>query len=355
MRLIKFLKKNISIDSFKISYNSRCFIVAELSGNHNGKIQNVFKAIDLVKNSGANAIKIQSYEPDTITLNVRNKHFLIDDDSIWKGKYLYDLYAQAYTPFKWHKKIFAYAKKRKITCFSSPFDTTSVDLLEKLNCPCYKIASAEITDLKLIDYVAKKKKPIIISTGVANDKDIQLAINQCIKNNNNKIILLNCISSYPAKDSEVNIKHMDHLKKFTQLVGFSDHTKDDLASIISVAKGAKLIEKHFKISEKTISTDSKFSMSYIKFKELVQKIRRLEKLIGIKNPNKKKILRNKIKTVSRSLFYLKDLKKGDIINQDNIKSIRPGTGLNPQKYFKIIGKKLKKNVKKFTPVKSRDI
>ena len=157
MKFIKFLKKDIRINNFKISKNSECFIVAELSGNHNGKIQNVFKAIDLVKKSGANAIKIQSYEPNTITLNVKNKHFLIDDDSIWKGKYLHDLYTEAHTPFKWHKEIFAYAEKKKIICFSSPFDLTAVDLLEKLKCPCYKIASAEITDLKLIDYVSKKK------------------------------------------------------------------------------------------------------------------------------------------------------------------------------------------------------
>ena len=355
MKFIKFLKKDIRINNFKISKNSECFIVAELSGNHNGKIQNVFKAIDLVKKSGANAIKIQSYEPNTITLNVKNKHFLIDDDSIWKGKYLHDLYTEAHTPFKWHKEIFAYAEKKKIICFSSPFDLTAVDLLEKLKCPCYKIASAEITDLKLIDYVSKKKKPIIISTGIADDKDIQLALKQCIKNNNYKIILLNCISSYPARDSEVNIQSIDYLKKYSPLVGFSDHTKDDLASIASVAKGAKIIEKHFMLNEKIISTDSKFSMSYNRFKDLVYKIRRLEKQMGILKPKKKKMLKNKIKTVSRSLFYVEDLKKGDLINQSNIKSVRPGVGLNPQKYFHIIGKKLKKNVKKFTPVKPHDL
>ena len=282
MNLNKEIKNNINIGNFKISQNSKCFIVAELSGNHSGKITNVFKAIDLIKRSGADAIKIQSYEPDTITLKSKNKYFYINDDSIWKGKYLYELYKSAYTPFSWHEKIFNYARKKKLLCFSSPFDKTSVDLLEKLKCPCYKIASAEISDLNLIDHVSKKKKPIIISTGIADEFDIRLAIKQCLKNNNNKIILLNCISSYPAADKELNLNYIKTLNQITPIVGFSDHSKDDKASIASVALGAKIIEKHFMINENTKSPDKEFSISSKNFEKLVIDIRRVEKMLGTK-------------------------------------------------------------------------
>ena len=348
-------RKNISntlkIGHLRISNDSKCMIIAELSGNHSRKINNVFKAIDIVKKSRADGIKIQSYEPGTITLNSKNKYFYINDKSIWKGKYLYQLYKSTYTPFAWHEKIFRYAKKKKLLCFSSPFDKSAVDLLEKCNCPCYKIASPEITDLKLIDYIAKKNKPIIISTGIADEKDIKLAINQCLKNKNSKITLLNCISSYPASDNELNLNYIKKLKKFVNIVGYSDHSKDDLACLISVALGAKIVEKHFKINDKTLTPDSSFSMAASQFKNLVIKIRRLEKMLGSEDIYKKKILKHKLKTVTRSLFFVKDLKKGDIISAENVRSVRPGSGLSPQKYFKILGKKIKKNAKKNTPVK----
>jgi pseudaminic acid synthase len=354
MNFLKKISPKIKLDRFLLNRNSKTFIVAELSGNHEGKIKNVFKAIDLIKKSGADAIKIQSYEPQTITINKKNKYFFINDKSIWKGKYLYDLYKQSFTPFSWHKKIFKYAKKKKLICFSSPFDKSSVDLLESLKCPFYKIASPEITDLKLIDYVSKKKKPIIISTGIADENDINLAINQCLKNNNKNIILLSCISSYPTDDTEVNIKNINNLKKKVPHVGFSDHTVDTLAPIIAVSMDAKIIEKHFMISDKVVSHDKKFSISYNNFKVMVENIRRTEIQKGISNPNKKKIINKKIKTISRSLFYMCDLKKGSKIKHTDIESFRPGVGLSPQNYFLLIGKKIKKNVKKHTPVKKKD-
>ena len=344
------ISNKIKIGNFVISKENSCFIVAELSGNHGGKKQNVFKAIDLISKSGANAIKLQSYEPDTITINSKKKYFYIDDKSIWKGKYLYQLYKSAYTPFSWHKEIFEYAKKKSLLIFSSPFDKSSIDMLEKLGCPCYKIASPEITDLELIDYAAKTKKPIIISTGIANINDINLAIKQCIKNNNNKIILLNCISSYPAKDYELNLKHIQKLSKITPIVGFSDHSADEIASLSSVSLGAKVIEKHFKINNTIKTPDKKFSLNSNNFFKFVQNVRRVEKMLGDINPNKKKILKGKLKTITRSLFFVKDVKKGSNLEINDVKSVRPGVGMSPQKLKQILGKKLKRNAKKNTPV-----
>ncbi len=288
MNYKNFSAKEIKIKNFSITENSKTFIVAEISANHGGDIKNIFKSISFLKKIGVNAIKIQSYEADTLTLNVRNKNFFINDKSIWKGKYLYDLYKSAQTPFSWHKEIFEYSKKKKMICFSSPFDKKSVDILEKLKCPAYKIASPEIQDLELINYVAKKKKPIIISTGIADEKDIELAIKECKKCGNNKFILLNCISSYPANKKELNLNYMNVLKKYSNLVGYSDHFIGDEASLNSVAMGAKVIEKHFIFNKMIKSPDRIFSMDSKEFKIFVNKIRELEVMLGSTSINKKK-------------------------------------------------------------------
>jgi len=346
-----YTKNFVLIKKKKISLNSKVFIIAELSGNHGMKLKNVFKAIDGAKEAGADAIKIQSYEPDTITINTKNKYFYINDQSLWKGRYLYDLYKSTFTPFSWHKKIFSYARKKGILCFSSPFDITAVDLLEKCNCPAYKIASPEIEDLELIDYISKKKKPIIISTGIATEKDIFLAIKTCLKNKNNNIILLNCISSYPAKNFELNLLYINLLKRYSKLVGYSDHCNDIQASLASVALGAKVIEKHFILNYKIKSHDKTFSIDKKDFKLFVNKIRDLELMMGSEIINKKKILKKKLKTITRSLFYLKDIKKNQKISRQDIKSVRPGLGVSPQILRKIVGKKIKFNVKKYTPIK----
>jgi pseudaminic acid synthase len=337
-----------------ISQKKKCFIVAEISANHGGKIDILKKTILKAKNIGVDAVKIQSYEADTMTLDVRNEHFLINDNSIWKGHYLYDLYKKAQTPFKWHKEIFDFAKKNNIILFSAPFDLTSLEILENLNCPFYKIASPEIEDLSLIEKVSKTRKPIIISTGIANDKMIKNAINVCLKNNNYKIVLLNCISSYPAKDKELNLNYLDHLKKFTHLVGYSDHSQSDHAILTSVAKGAKLIEKHFILNKDLNTPDKLFSYDPAQFKKLIVNIRKIEEMLGSEKIDKRKILDGKCKTITRSIFYCQNIKKGEMISDKNIKSVRPGTGLNLIYFKKIIGKKVKKNCFRGQPVRKED-
>ena len=292
-------------NNFTISNSNKCFIVAEISANHSGSLNILKKTMMAAKKAGANAVKIQTYEADTMTLKVKNKHFLINDESIWKGQQLYDLYKKAETPFKWHNEIFSFAKKNNIFCFSAPFDLTAVDLLEKLNCPIYKIASPEIEDLQLIEKIAKTKKPIIISTGIASEDDIKRAIKICIKSNNFNIVLLNCISSYPAKKFELNLKYIDVLKKYCPIVGYSDHSDSDLASIISVANGAKVIEKHFILNKKIKSPDSPFSHDPIQLKNLVNKIRDVEIMLGSKKIDKKKNYKKKIKNCFSVNFLFK--------------------------------------------------
>jgi len=342
-------------NNFTIANSSKCFIVAEISANHSGSLNILKKTMIAAKKAGANAVKIQTYEADTMTLKVKNKYFLIDDKSIWKGQQLYDLYKKAETPFKWHKEIFSFAKKNNIFCFSAPFDLTAVDLLEKLNCPIYKVASPEIEDLELIEKIAKTKKPLIVSTGIANDNDIIRVIEICKKSNNYNVILLNCISSYPAKKTELNLKYINVLKKYCPIVGYSDHSDSDLASIISVANGAKVIEKHFILNKRIKSPDSSFSYDPVKFKNLVNKIRDVEVMLGSEKINKKKNLKDKLKTVSRSIFYSRNILKGDKISLSNIKSVRPGTGLNLKYFKKIIGKRVKKFCKFGQPVRLKDI
>ena len=350
------LKTKIQISKNRfISNLDKCFIVAEISGNHVGNLKLLKKTMLSAKKSGADAVKIQSYEAETLTLNSTNKHFLINDKSIWKGKNLYKLYKKAQTPFKWHKEIFNFAKKNKIICFSAPFDLKAVKILKKLNCPIYKIASPEIEDEILIENIAKIKKPIIISTGIASEENIKNAIRICRKNKNNKIILLNCISSYPAKNEELNLNHIDVLKKYTPIVGYSDHSQSDEANIISVAKGAKVIEKHFILNNKIKSADRTFSYNPIQFKNLVNQIRKTEIMLGKTYINKKIILKKKLKTVTRSIFYSRDINKGEYITKNNIKSVRPGTGLKLSFMKKILGKKVIKNCKFAEPVKLTDL
>ena len=347
----KFAKKIIIGNKTLISESGKTFIVAEISANHIGKLKLLKKTMLAAQKAGADAIKIQTYQADTMTLNVKNKHFLINDNSIWRGTSLHTLYKSAETPFKWHKEIFSFAKKNKILCFSAPFDETAVDLLESINCPIYKIASPEIEDLNLISKVAKTRKPMIISTGIANEENIKNVIKICLKYKNFNIVLLNCISSYPAKDNELNLLHLNRLKKYCNLTGFSDHSDTDLASISSIAMGAKVIEKHFILNKKIKSPDRTFSYDPKQFKKLVKKIRVVEKMMGKEDVNKRKILSGKLKTVTRSIFYSSNIKKGEKISKNNIKSVRPGTGLNLFYFNKIIGKKLKKNVKLGDPVK----
>ena len=355
MSKFKFSKEIKLSKGLVISNKHKCFIVAEISANHSGNINILKKTMLKAKESGADAIKIQTYEANTITLNSKNNHFMINDSSIWKGKKLYNLYKSAETPFNWHKEIFSFAKKNHIFCFSAPFDLTAINLLNKLNCPMFKIASPEIEDLRIVEEVAKSKKPIIISTGIADEKNIADALKVCKKHKNFNVILLNCISSYPAKDDELNLKHINILKKYTEIVGYSDHSKSDLAAIASVANGGKVIEKHFILNKKIKSPDKSFSYTPDQFKNLVIKIRKLEIMLGSEKVDKKKIIKNKMKTVTRSIFFSKNIKKGEKLTEENIKSVRPGTGLKLSYYSKILGKRVRKNCKFGNPVKLKDI
>jgi len=334
----------------KIGKGEPVYIVAELSANHNHNIQIAKDTIYMAKEAGADAIKIQSYEPDTITIDSDKEYFKLNDKSIWDGMNLYKLYQSAYTPFDWHKELFDYAKSIDITIFSTPFDLTAVDLLQNLNTPAYKIASFEINDIPLIKKVAGTGKPIIISTGIAKLSDIEEAIETCRNENNNKIILLKCTSAYPASPEEANLKTINNMAEtFNVDVGLSDHTMGNAVSIAAVALGACMIERHV-ILDKSIKTpDCSFSLDKNEFKSLIKDIRTVEKAIGkvTYSLSERQLASRKN---SRSLFVVENMKTGDIITEKNVKSIRPGYGIHTRYYSQIIGKKVNCNLEKGTPM-----
>lgn len=335
----------MKISNFNIDKNSKVFIIAELSANHNGSIETAIETIKAAKRAGANCIKFQTYTADTLTINSDKEDFIIKD-TIWSGRKLYDLYKEAFTPWEWHEKLFEVARSEDLICFSSPFDPSSVDLLEKLNVPAYKIASFEITDIPLIEYVASKGKPVIISTGIAEINDIELAIDACKRMGNNDIALLKCTSSYPAPINEANmIMVKDLAKRFNVITGLSDHTMGLTAPIVATIYGAKIIEKHFILDRSIGGPDSSFSMNELEFSEMVKSVREAEMSIGEISyqltPKQKKG-----KDFSRSLYAIKDIKIGDFFSEKNIKSIRPGFGLHPKYYNQILNTKSKRNISK---------
>ncbi len=326
-------------------FTDNCFIIAELSANHGGNIEIAKETIRAAKRAGADAIKLQTYTADTITLDVKKSYFKIKQGTAWDGQYLHDLYKGASLPWEWHKPLYDLAKAEGLVCFSSPFDFTAVDFLEELNTPIYKVASFEITDIPLIQYIASKQKPIIISTGIATIEDIELAINTCKKVGNNDITILKCTSAYPAAPEDANLKTIpDIAERFRVKSGLSDHTMGIEAPMIAVALGAKVIEKHFILDKSIGGADAHFSLDESEFKKMVEAVRLTEKMMGIvdyKMTDKKRISRE----FSRSLFVTKDVKVGDIVSSENIRSIRPGYGLHPKYYEKILGKKFRVNVK----------
>jgi pseudaminic acid synthase len=331
----------MKIGNFSIDNGSRVFIIAELSANHNGSIETAIETIKAAKRAGADCIKFQTYTADTITIDCNKEDFFIKG-TIWDGSNLYNLYQQAYTPWEWHEKLFKVAEEEGLVCFSSPFDKSAVDFLEKLNTPAYKIASFEITDIPLIEYVASKGKPIIISTGIAELDDIQLAVDTCRNVGNNQIALLKCTSSYPAPIDESNMIMVKDLgERFKVIPGLSDHTMGATVPIVATVLGAKIIEKHFILDRSIGGPDASFSMNEKEFTEMVRLIREAEIAIGLIDYNlteKQKEGRD----FSRSLYFTNDLKAGDTITNRDIRSIRPGFGLHPKYYDKIIGKKVKK-------------
>lgn len=333
----------------KIGDNHPTFIIAELSANHMNDFNIAVETIKAMKEAGADAVKFQTYTADTITIDCDNEYFQIKQGTIWDGRVLYDLYKEASMPWDWQPKLKRIAEDLGLIVFSSPFDRTSVDFLEDMDVPAYKIASFEINDIPLIEYVASKGKPIILSTGIASLDDIELAIKTCHDAGNNQIAILKCTSSYPAPLDEINLNTIPSLKEnFDAVVGLSDHTLGSEVAIAAVSLGAKIVEKHFILDRNMEGPDSEFSMEPNEFKEMVDSIRNVEKALGSNKfevTEKMKVNRE----FSRSLFVVENMVKGDIINERNVKSIRPGFGLHTKYLKEILGKKVNCDLKKGTP------
>ena len=327
------------------------YIIAELSANHGGKIEIAKDTIKAAKDIGANAIKLQTYTADTLTLNSKNEDFIITGGTLWDNKTLYELYKEAFTPWEWHKELFDYARSIDIDIFSSPFDKSAVDFLEQFNPSAYKIASFEITDYELIRYTASKGKPIIISTGIATIDEIQDAVDICRKEGNNNIVLLKCTSAYPAALEDANLIMIESLANtFDVISGFSDHTLGITAPIVATTLGAKVIEKHFILDKSIGGADADFSLDKKEFEQMIKAVRDTEKLIGKVDytlTEKKK----KSRQFSRSIYASKDIKKGEKFTEDNIRSVRPGYGLHPKYLNNILTKESKLDYEFGTPIR----
>lgn len=334
-----------------IGENEPVFIIAEMSANHLQKFDLAVKIIKEAAKAGADAIKLQTYTPDTITLDVDNEYFRIKQGTIWDGRTLYNLYEEAYTPWKWQPKLKKIAEEEGLIFFSTPFDFTAVDFLEEMDVPIYKIASFEITDIPLIEYVAKKGKPIILSTGIAELSDIELALKTIRSQNNNDIIILKCTSAYPAPIEEANLKTIKNMEEtFNVLAGLSDHTEGIVAPVVATALGAKVIEKHFTLDRSLGGPDAEFSLEPNEFKEMVDAVRKAEKAIG-KVTYELTDKQKSGKSFAKSIFVSKDIKEGEVITEDNIKVVRPGNGLHPKFYNEVIGKRVRKDLIMGIPLK----
>lgn len=326
------------------------FIIAELSANHNQNFDVAVQTIKAAKDIGVDAIKLQTYTPDTITIDCDNEYFQIKQGTIWDGTTLHKLYRQAYTPWGWQPKLKQIANDLGLICFSSPFDKSAVDFLEKMNVPAYKVASFEITDLPLIEYIASKGKPVIISTGISYLDDIKEAVSSCNAAGNSQIALLKCTSAYPTPLEDVNLRTVADLKiKFGTVVGISDHTMSDEVSIASIPLGARIIEKHFILDRNMKSPDAKFSLTPDEFSRLVKSVRNTEKILGkvtydLTEKSKKS------REHSRSLFVVENIQAGEIFTEDNVRSIRPAFGLHPKYLKEVLGKKAKADISRGTPL-----
>ncbi|MCF8380982.1 MAG: pseudaminic acid synthase [Bacteroidales bacterium] len=328
----------------------KVYIIAELSANHNQDFDIAVKSLEAMKMAGADAVKLQTFTPESLTLNSEQAWFQTRKDSLWAGQKLYDLYKQGATPWEWHPKLQALANDLGLDFFSSPFDFDAVDRLETLNVPLYKIASLEITDIPLITKVAQTGKPMIISTGVAEEKDIDLAVDTARNEGCSQIALLKCTSAYPTPYDEINLRAIPLLeKKYKVISGLSDHTLGISVPVAAVAIGAKIIEKHFILDKEIPSIDKAFSLDPSEFKSMVDAIRQVEQAMGEETLTLSPKAMN-AKASARSLFAIKDLKKGDIITSENIKSLRPALGLHPKYYYSILGKKIRKDIEKGTPL-----
>ncbi|MBU1196535.1 MAG: pseudaminic acid synthase [Proteobacteria bacterium] len=343
--------KTIKINNRQITSGNPAYIIAEMSANHNKNFDTAVKIIEEAKKAGADAIKLQTYTPETITLDCDNDCFRIKG-TIWQGKNLFQLYKEAFTPWEWQPKLKKIADDLNIDLFSTPFDDTAVDFLEKMNVPAYKIASFELIDLPLLKKVAATGKPVIMSTGMASLDEIREAVNALKENNCHQIALLKCTSAYPALPEEANLKTIPDLSKtFNVPAGLSDHTMGSTVAVTSIALGACIIEKHFCLSRKDSGPDASFSMEPDEFTQMVKDIRTAEKAIG-KVSYELTEGQEKSKAFRRSLFAVENIKKGDLFTPKNIRSIRPGNGLPPKHLEAILGKKAKTDIQKGTPLTS---
>ena len=339
----------MKINGRNISISDSPYIIAEMSANHNGNIDTAYKIIDMAKACGADAVKMQTYTPDTITMDIKSPEFKIDG-GLWDGRYLYDLYGEAYTPWSWHKPLFEYSKKIGITIFSSPFDNTAVDLLEDLGVPAYKIASCEAIDLPLIKYVAQTGKPMIISTGMADVQEIQEAVEAARDGGCKELAILHCVSGYPAPAEDYNLRTLiDMRQKFGLVTGLSDHTIDNTTAIASVALGASIIEKHVTLDRNGGGPDDSFSLEAKELEELCLNSKTAWESLGKIDYGVKTSEYNNIK-FRRSLYCIKDIKKGEVITKDHIKSIRPGCGLAPKYLDKVLSSRATCDIVRGTPI-----
>ena len=316
-----------------------------MSANHNQHLDIALDTIRAVKKAGADAVKIQTYTADTLTLDCDKPDFVCGK-GLWKGQTLYSLYQKAYTPWEWHEEIFRVAREEGITCFSTPFDKTAVDLLESLNNPIYKRASFEITDIPLIKYIASKKKPIILSTGIAMEEDIKLALDTIYAEGNRDITLLKCTSAYPAPIEDANLMTIPDMKqRFGVKVGLSDHSEGSTVPMAAVALGAEVVEKHFIIDRSIGGPDSAFSMDEKEFAKMVEDVRNVEKALGsVYYPTDSSKIKGR--EYCRSLYVAEDIKAGDVITEKNVRSVRPGYGLHPKYLTELIGKKANRDLEK---------
>ena len=325
------------------------YIIAEISANHNGNVENAFKIIDMAKRCGADAVKMQTYTPDTITLNSSKEDFVVKD-GLWKGRTLHQLYEWAHTPWEWHAELFAYSKEVGITLFSTPFDDTAVAFLEELNTPAYKIASFECTDLNLIKRAASTNKPLIISTGMANDSEIGEAVDTALKFGSGELTLLHCVSGYPSPAAEYNLRTLADMKnRFGVHVGLSDHTLDNTTAIAAVALGAVMVEKHVTLDRNGGGPDDSFSLEEDGLRELCSSTKTAWQSLGKVNYERTEAEKGNVK-FRRSLYFVRALKEGDVITENDIRSVRPGFGLPPKYYDKLIGTKIALSVEKNSPV-----
>jgi pseudaminic acid synthase len=334
----------------KIGHGAPVFVVAEVSGNHNHDIGRAKAIIDAAADAGADAVKFQTYTPDTITIDSDRPEFIVQTGRDWKGKSLYDLYGEAYTPWEWHAKLFEHARKRGLIAFSTPFDDTSVDFLEKLGNPIYKVASFEVVDIPLLEKIGKTKRPVILSRGMSGIEEIRLALKTLRKYGTKDIIVLQCVSSYPSDPKDMNLSTIPDLKKrFRVETGLSDHSLTNDSAIAAIALGACVIEKHLTLNRADGGPDSSFSLEPVEFTALVGSVRTVERAIGTPKYGAGSSEKENI-IFRKSLFVVADMKKGELFTEKNVRSIRPGNGLAPKHYRQVIGKRATRDIARATPL-----